>query len=132
MTTGDLLAATSRMTVGAWALSLLIGLTFAESFMRPNIVRIRSYEKRTSLCGFAGRDPGAGPQPSQSRNIGPCPAFFIQGRYRRRIAMADQVPMTSMPADATRSMFLVASGFGIGVIAAVGAFVFLVGIGDIG
>lgn len=46
--------------------------------------------------------------------------------------MADQAPMTSMPADATRSMFLVASGFGIGVIVAIGAFVFLVGIGDIG
>ena len=47
--------------------------------------------------------------------------------------MADHdAPMTSMPADATRSMFLVASGFGIGVILAVGAFAFLIGIGDLG
>jgi hypothetical protein len=38
----------------------------------------------------------------------------------------------SMPSDATRSMFLVAAGFGIGALIVLFGFVFLVGIGDLG
>jgi len=37
-----------------------------------------------------------------------------------------------MPADATRSLMLMAGGFGIGALAVLFGFVFLVGIGDLG
>jgi hypothetical protein len=37
-----------------------------------------------------------------------------------------------MPADATRSLMLVAAGFGVGALAVLFGFVFLVGIGDLG
>lgn len=36
-----------------------------------------------------------------------------------------------MPGDATRSMFLVASGFGIGALLVLGAFLFLIGVGAV-
>ena len=42
---------------------------------------------------------------------------------------ADEQPM---PANATRNMFLWASGFGIGALLVIFAFVFLVGIGQLG
>jgi hypothetical protein len=42
---------------------------------------------------------------------------------------ADEPPM---PADATRTLFVLASGFGIGALVVLAGFVFLVGIGDLG
>jgi hypothetical protein len=38
---------------------------------------------------------------------------------------------TSMPSDATRSMFLVVAGFGIGALVVLGAFTVLIGVGEI-
>src|ERR1043165_2257675 len=42
---------------------------------------------------------------------------------------ADEPPM---PGDATRTLFVLASGFGIGAVVVLAGFVFLVGIGDLG
>jgi hypothetical protein len=54
-------------------------------------------------------------------------------KNRLEAAMTDRdIKEPSMPADATRDLFLWASGFAIGALLILGAFIFLVGIGTLG
>jgi hypothetical protein len=60
-------------------------------------------------------------------------AFFIRGVCRsEEIIMADQFDNEPMPANATRNLFVWASGFGIGALLVLAAFVFLIGVGEVG
>jgi len=52
----------------------------------------------------------------------------IRTRDEMPVRTHDEIPM---PSDATRSMFLVASGFGIGALAVLAGFMFLIGIGAV-
>ena len=47
-------------------------------------------------------------------------------------ASKNELVPVSMPSDATRSMFLVASGFGIGALVVLAAFMVLIGVGTFG
>lgn len=51
---------------------------------------------------------------------------------RGAVVVSSQSDETPMPAGATGTLFLLASGFGIGALVVLAGFVFLVGIGDLG
>ena len=59
-------------------------------------------------------------------------ASFTSTEQPLPVVTTPRVVDPPMPASATGTLFLLASGFGIGALVVLGGFVFLVGIGDLG